>query len=75
MSSGKPSDSFDLERDVPTTPEDVEALRLLAVRGGSTEDYLRFLRALGDASYETLKKRRLPIGDPPFELTPRGTPR
>jgi hypothetical protein len=71
MSSDKASDSFDLDRDLPTTPEDVEALRLLAVRGGSTEDYLRFLRALGDASPETLRKRRLPIGDPPLELTPR----
>ena len=75
MSSGKASDSFDLDRDLPTTPEDVEALRRLAVRGGSTEDYLRFLRALGDASPETLRKRRLPVGDPPFELTPRGSTR
>jgi hypothetical protein len=75
VTSEKAADSFDLDRDLPTTPEDVEALRLLAVRGGSTEDYLRFLRALGDAPYETLQKRRLPVGDPPFELTPRGTPR
>lgn len=47
MSSGKPSDSFDLERDLPTTPEDVEALRLLAIRGGSTEDLSALLASPG----------------------------
>ncbi len=75
MSSGKASDSFDLGRDLPTTAEDVEARRRLEVRGGSTEEYLQFLSELGDASPERLRKRRLPRGDAPFELTPRGTAR
>jgi hypothetical protein len=75
MNSGRASSSFDLGRDLPTTPDDVEARRRLQVGGGSTEEYLRFLSELGDASAETLRKRRLPRGDPPFELTPRGATR
>jgi hypothetical protein len=66
MSSDRPSDAFDLGRDLPTTAADVEALRRARVRGGSTEEYLRFLRDLGHADTERLRKRRLPRGDAPF---------
>ncbi len=68
MTSARPSDGFDLERDLPTTAADVAALRRARVQGGSTEDYLRFLRELGDATTESLRKRRLPRGDAPFRL-------
>jgi hypothetical protein len=68
MSSERPSDAFDLGRDVPTTAADVEALRRAKAWGGSTEDYLRFLRELGPADTESLRKRRLPVGDEPFRL-------
>jgi hypothetical protein len=75
MTSERPSEGFDLERDLPTTAEDVRALRQLRPGTGSTEDHLAFLRQLGDASPDSLRKRRLPIGDPPFQLTPRSTTR
>jgi len=68
MSSDRPSDTFDLGRDLRTTPADVEALRKARVRGGSTEEYLRFLRELGHASAARLRERRLPRGDAPFRL-------
>jgi hypothetical protein len=68
MTSARPSDGFDLGRDLPTTAADVEALRRARARGGSTGDYLRFLQELGHATAETLRKRRLPRGDAPFRL-------
>jgi hypothetical protein len=75
MRSERPSDAFDLNRDLPTTAADVEALRRAQVRGGSTEEYLRFLLDLGHAETEQLRRRRLPRGDAPFLLPPDGTDR
>lgn len=73
MTSERPSDAFDLDRDLPTTTADVEALRRARVRGGSTEEYLRFLRDLGHVPAERLRERRLPRGDAPFRLPdPKG---
>jgi hypothetical protein len=42
------------------------------VRDGSTEDDLRFLLELGEASVEVLRKRRLPRGGAPLRLPTDG---
>jgi hypothetical protein len=62
----------DLERDLPTTPEDVAALR----RASSATrrdplDYLAFLDAFGEASPDDLRRRRGPRAERPFELPRR----
>ena len=75
MRSDAPSEGLDLDRDLPTTEADVRALRIFRGGGGSTDEFLRFLRQLGDAPPEALRKRRLPKGDEPFQLTPRTTAR
>jgi hypothetical protein len=55
----------DLERDLPTTAEDVEALRRL--RFPPVEDYFAALARLPQPSYEELLARKGPRGEP-FEL-------
>ncbi len=63
---------MDLERDLPTTPADVAALRRAAAQArGEPLDYLAFLRAFGEASPEALRARPGPGGGEPFELPPR----
>jgi len=58
---------LDLERDLPTTPEDVAALRRLRDLPVSPAEYEELLRACGDASPEELARRQGPRGEP-FEL-------
>lgn len=62
----RPAD-LDLERDLPTTPEDVAVLRRLRDRPVTAEEYAALLRAMGHASREELARRRGPRGEP-FEL-------
>ena len=65
---GEDSDlGLDLERDLPTTPEDVAVLRRLRNPPVTPEEYAELLRAMGDASYEELARRPGPRGEP-FEL-------
>jgi hypothetical protein len=59
----------DFDRDLPTTAEDVIALRRAATaRPSRPLDYLEFLRAFGDTAPEVLRARPGPRGDRPFEL-------
>jgi hypothetical protein len=58
---------LDLERDLPTTAEDVAVLRRLRNQPITPEQYAALLRAMGDASYEELARRPGPRGEP-FEL-------
>jgi hypothetical protein len=67
--SSRPSD-LDLERGLPTTPEDVEALRRARRRRFGTEDYLRALARLPPLSPEALERRRRAGGAEPFRLDP-----
>jgi hypothetical protein len=61
---------FDLERDLPTTAEDVELLhRLGQPRPVATPEYLRFLASLTPPSREALRSRPGPSGEP-FTLFP-----
>ena len=56
---------FDLERDLPTSATDVEALhRLRQARPMRTEDYLRFLSSFVPPSAEALRARPGPCGKP-----------
>jgi len=64
MKSERPSEPLDLERDLPTTAEDVEALRRLRASRVTTEEYLRLLADLGDATAESLRRRPCPRGEP-----------
>jgi len=58
---------LNLERDLPVTPEDVEALRRLRYPVPSPEAYRRFMERIGHASIEDLRRRKGPRGKP-FEL-------
>lgn len=69
MASKKPSELLDLEMDLPTTPEDVRALRENRPKAGV--NWLEQLQALSDQfppSEEKLRKRRTFAGFEPFEL-------
>jgi hypothetical protein len=69
MSSKEPSDLLDLERDIPTTPEDVRALRENRPRAGP--DWLEQLQKLVDQvpnAHEIRRRRRTFEGCEPFEL-------
>jgi hypothetical protein len=68
MRSERRSEGLDLERDLPTTREDVEAQRRFRPVPMTMEDYLRFLGTLGDADVESLRRRSGPTGDQPFRL-------
>lgn len=67
MSSNHDPEPLDLERGLPTTAEDVAALKRLRYRCVSTEDYLRFLRSLAPPTTEELRRKPGPKG-PPFRL-------
>ena len=70
-SSGR-FDPLNLERDLPTTLEDVAAQkRHKADQRPDTEDYLRFLARFDPISPDELRRKRGPRGDSPFELLPR----
>lgn len=69
MSSKKPSEMLDLENDLPTTPEDVRALRENRPKAGA--NWLEQLQALADQfppTEEELRNRRTFEGCEPFEL-------
>ena len=69
MSSKKTSEMLDLEKDLPTTPEDVRALRENRPTAGA--NWFAELQALADQfppSEEDLGKRRTFEGYEPFEL-------
>lgn len=71
MSSTERPDWIDLERDLPTTAEDVAALRLLRRHAPMDLDtYFRFLRSFPAATVEELARRRGPRGPEPFALPP-----
>ena len=63
------SDLLDLENDLPTTPEDIQALRRNRPQPG--KDWLKELQELADqfpASAEARRRRRTAEGREPFEL-------
>lgn len=61
---------FDLDRDLPTTASDVEALhRLNQPRPMATDDYLHFLAAFAPPTAEALRQKPGPCGEP-FTLPP-----
>jgi hypothetical protein len=63
--SSKRSEPLDLERDIPTTPEDVAALRRIKEsRRVSFAEYLRFLSRLAPPPV----RRKTHQGYEPFEL-------
>ena len=69
MSSKKPSEMLALEKDLPTTPEDVRALR--ENRPKASADWFAQLQSLADQfppSEEALRKRKTFAGCEPFEL-------
>lgn len=68
MSSKRPSEPLDLERGLPTTPADVEALRRArSLTRLSPEAYLRFLAQFPPPDEAALRARRGPRGEP-FKL-------
>ena len=69
MRSGEPSSALDLERDLPTTVQDVLALRRVRELAPLDLDgYLRFLAQLPAPTTRTLPSKRSPLAPPPFEL-------
>ena len=69
MDSKRPSDLLNLERDIPTTPEDIRALEENRPRGGA--DWLQQLEELSKqfpVSPEELARRPTFEGCEPFEL-------
>ena len=70
-SSNGPFEPLNLERDLPTTPDDVAAERRLRVPSPLTfEGYLRFLAGFACPSRDELRIERGPRGDTPFQLIP-----
>jgi hypothetical protein len=70
MKSNGFSDRLDLDRDLPTTPDDVAALRRVRVAPPMTlAEYFRFLRSFRGASREKHSAGRGPGNPVPFELS------
>lgn len=68
MSSDGSAERLDLERDLPTTTEDVAVLRRLRhARALTFEQYLECLAALNPLPIERLRSRAGPAGAP-FDL-------
>ena len=68
MSSSDSADGFDLDRDLPTTAEDVAVLnRLRYERRLTFDQYLEYLAALDAPSAARLRSRPAP-GGAPFDL-------
>ena len=75
MKSAERPDRLDLERDLPTTAQDVAALRRLARHAPMDLDsYFRFLAGFPAPTTEELAARKGPRGDDPFVLPPPGAP-
>ncbi len=71
MSSAEHTEWLDLERDLPTTAEDVAALRRLRRHAPMDLDaYFRFLQSFPAATVEELARRKGPRGRHPFTLPP-----
>ena len=71
MTSSSRRSELDLARGVPTTPEDVAALRAVrTARRLTTEQYLRALAGLEPPALEVLKARKRGRGAEPFRLPP-----
>jgi len=68
MSSKKEADLLDLEAGLPTTEEDVRALRRARPPAFDFEAYLEFLESFGDADPASLARRRGPEGSEKFAL-------
>lgn len=70
MRSAGSSTPLNLEADLHTTPEDIEALRRARREAAavSLEDYLEFLKGVEHFPATTLRARRGPRGDTPFAL-------
>jgi len=69
MPSNARSEPLDLERGLPTSQGDVEALHRLRLSGPvPTLDFLRFLALLSPPSQEQLRARPVPRGAEPFKL-------
>ena len=69
LKSPKSFDLLDLEHDLPTTPEDIIALRRAReCRPLEFSAYLRFLSNFPPASHIALRARKGPAGAEPFEL-------
>ncbi len=69
MRSSNHADFLDLQRDLPTTREDVAALaRLRRHPPLGFDDYFRFLATFPAATLEELAARRGPHGPEPFVL-------
>jgi hypothetical protein len=64
MQSSDPSEPLDLERGLPTSPEDVAVLWRSKGRHIETHDFLAFLARLPAPSYEALRARTGPRGAP-----------
>ena len=66
MSSPGRSEPLDLEKGLPTTPEDVAALRRIRRSGRALThaEYFRFLAALPQPAPEDLRRRPGPRGEP-----------
>jgi hypothetical protein len=69
MTSSSKHSELNLARGVPTTDEDVAALRQVrAARQLSTESYLRTLASLEQPPLEVLRARKRARGGEPFRL-------
>ncbi len=70
MSSSDRSDALDLEHDLPTTRQDVAALRRArASISLDLAEYIRFLERLASQDSRSIERtRRGPHGHHPFEL-------
>lgn len=70
MRSNARSRMLDLARGLPTTAEDVQALRRARKsRPLDIEQYLRFLEQLPYPSYDALRRKRGARGDRPFVIS------
>jgi hypothetical protein len=67
--SSRGSELLDLERGLPTTPEDVEAQRRMRrTRRLSTEEYLQALAHLPPPPPEARRSKKRAYGGEPFRL-------
>ena len=64
MSSNDRSEPLDLERGLPTTEQDVEALRALRYPRMTDDQYARFLATLTATDRSALAGERGPSGEP-----------
>ena len=63
MSSNDHSEPLDLERGLPTTERDVEALRAMRHPRMTDAQYQRFLASLGAPDHASLAAKRGPHGE------------